>query len=401
MAIFQKVRIKDIGRVVTGKTPPTEKLEYFDGIFPFITPSDIPNYKIRSSNRVERTLTDAWRNKAINYLLPRNSICYVCIGSTVGKSCMTNQESFSNQQINSIICNKEKSNSHFLFYYLKTKLKEIKTIADSSGAGKGIINKTAFENLEVLIPNLSIQNHIASFLSTYDDLIENSGKRGKALEEISQLLYTEWFVKFKFPGYEKVKMVDSGTDYGMVPEGWEVKKLEDVADILFGNNFKSNLFNDANIGVRVVRIRDVLSGVTETFTPEITDQKYLIKKGDLLIGMDGIFHMGMWFMGGCFLNQRVVRIRSKKISAFFIFESIKKQLYYLQKIIVGATVGHLSNGNIRNFKILIPNNQILLNIFQEISDMMINLKLKNQNLLKTRDLLIPQLVTGKRELKYD
>lgn len=273
----------------------------------------------------------------------------------------------------------------------------ISSMVGASGRQRADI-KSMYE-FEVNVADLPIQNHIASVLSTYDDLIENNQKRIKVLEEMANRLYTEWFVKFKFPGYEKSKMIDSGTEFGVIPEGWEVNNLEEVADILFGYNFKSNLFNENNEGVRVVRIRDVLSGDTETCTPEIVDRKYLIKKGDLLIGMDGIFHMNMWFMSGCLLNQRVVRIRSDKLAPSFISESIKRQLYFLQKTIVGATVGHLSNGNIRGFKILVPDIKGLLDSFREITDLVINLKLKNKNLSQIRDLLIPQLVTGKREMK--
>ena len=295
---------------------------------------------------------------------------------------------------------KDRANPDYLHYVAR--LDDLIDTAISSMVGASGRQRADIKSIyefEVNVPDLPIQNRIASVLSTYDDLIENNEKRIKALEEIASRLYTEWFVKFKFPGHEKVQMVDSGTEFGMIPKGWEVKKLKDVADILFGYNFKSNLFNEEGEGVQVVRIRDVLSGDTETFTPQIVDKKYLIKKGDLLIGMDGIFHMSMWFTDGCFLNQRVVRIRSEKLASSLIFESVKKQLYFFQKTIVGATVGHLSNGNIRDFKILVPNTKSVLNSFQEITDLVINLKLRNKNLSLTRDLLIPQLVTGKREVK--
>jgi len=88
------------------------------------------------------------------------------------------------------------------------------------------------ENLQVEVPNLPTQTLIASVLSTYDDLIENNEKRIKTLEEMASRLYTEWFVKFQFPGHEKVKMVDSGTEFGLIPEGWAIKKFYDVVNNL-------------------------------------------------------------------------------------------------------------------------------------------------------------------------
>ncbi len=77
--------------------------------------------------------------------------------------------------------------------------------------------------VEIEIPPLNIQHRIASILSAYDDLIENNTRRIQILEEMAQRIYTEWFVHFRFPGHEKVKMVDS--ELGKIPSGWEVSKL--------------------------------------------------------------------------------------------------------------------------------------------------------------------------------
>ena len=80
------------------------------------------------------------------------------------------------------------------------------------------------DNLKINIPDVRAQSQIASVLSAYDDLIEDNEKRIKILEEMAQLLYIEWFVKFKFPGHEKVKMVDSGNEYGTKRLGRIVRK---------------------------------------------------------------------------------------------------------------------------------------------------------------------------------
>lgn len=84
-------------------------------------------------------------------------------------------------------------------------------------------DKDAISKYGFLLPDIKTQTQIASIISTYDDLIENNEKRIKTLEEMAQRLYTEWFVNFKFPGHEKVKMVDSGTEYGKVPEGGNLR----------------------------------------------------------------------------------------------------------------------------------------------------------------------------------
>lgn len=82
------------------------------------------------------------------------------------------------------------------------------------------------KDFEVELPeSLEEQRRIAGILSEYDDLIENDTKRIRVLESMAEELYKEWFVRFRFPGYESVKMVESGTEFGMIPEGWEVGEI--------------------------------------------------------------------------------------------------------------------------------------------------------------------------------
>lgn len=421
MTTFQKVKLGDVADVIDSRH---ETPSYSQDGYPMVRVTDIkPGYL--NTNSCLKVDADLYNYFSSKHKSNKGDIVFSRVGSEGISSLVNFNKPFCLGQNTAFIIPKNKNN--FLYYWLNSPEGKFQIKTKTTGATQRTISLESIKNLELIIPDLTKQEQISSILTHCDDLIESNEKRIKTLEEMAQLLYIEWFVKYEFPaplrhhgeltsqshpelvsgsnpyiGYKSSggKMVDSGTEYGLIPEGWEVKRLSDVADILFGYSFKSNLFNEDENGMRVVRIRDVLSGDTETSTPEIADKKYLIKKGDLLIGMDGIFHMSMWFADGCFLNQRVVRIRSEKLSASFIFESIQKQLYFFQKTIVGATVGHLSNGNIRDLKILISNNnEMLLDAFQEITDLTINLKLKNQNLSKTRDLLIPQLVTGKIMLK--
>src|SRR5690606_9285965 len=81
------------------------------------------------------------------------------------------------------------------------------------------------------LPPIETQHKIAAILSAYDDLIDNNTRRIQALEQAAHDLYREWFVEFRFPGHESVEMVDSGTDYGMIPQGWEVVIVSDAIEI--------------------------------------------------------------------------------------------------------------------------------------------------------------------------
>lgn len=289
--------------------------------------------------------------------------------------------------------NPNKCNLKFIYYLLKNST-SIKLSSDAAVPG---LNRNYALSREFTIPeDIDEQQKIALILSNYDDIIENNIKRIQLLEKIAKLIYDEWFVKFKFPGHENVKMVNS--ELGKIPEGWEVKSLYDVAEVLFGFALKSKLFCNDNSLKPIVRIRDIPKNKTETYSLEEIDEKYLIQNSDFLIGMDGIFHMCNWSGGNAYLNQRVARLRPlNDASKYYLFHAVKPNIERLNNEIVGTTVQHLSKGDFDRMKLIVPEEKIMRK-FKEIVDPIyfeeIKLRLKNQNLRKTRDLLLPKLISG-------
>lgn len=271
-----------------------------------------------------------------------------------------------------------------------------------SGAALPRIILKDFINFKINIPSLGIQQKIASILSAYDNLIENNNRRIKILEEMAQAIYKEWFVNFRFPGHEKVKMVKS--KLGMIPEGWEVKNLFDIAEVTYGSPFQSKLFTEERDGNKpVIRIRDILNNFTKTYTPESAVEKYIVQNGDILVGMDGDFHMGKWSDGEAYLNQRVARFRPlNNISSYFLFLALRAPIQHFNATIVGTTVAHLGDSHLKSINLLVPDERVL-NITKELLDLIYNLeielKLKNSNLRKTRDLLLPKLISGEIDVE--
>jgi type I restriction enzyme S subunit len=129
-----------------------------------------------------------------------------------------------------VIRSKQDTDQAFLFYFIANQAFIDHASNISSGTRMPRANWKVLEKSKWLFPPFHIQHKIASILSAYDDLIENNNKRIKILEEIAQVIYREWFVNFRFPGHEKVKMVKSRL--GMIPEGWEVKNLEEVTSVI-------------------------------------------------------------------------------------------------------------------------------------------------------------------------
>ena len=197
----------------------------------------------------------------------------------------------------------------FIYYLFNTHWVRDQIQATATGSKVRHTAPSRIEAVTVSLPPLTIQRKIASILSAYDDLIENNRRRIELLEEMARRLYHEWLVDFRFPVHESVPHVES--DLGPVPEGWMWTPLFEAADVTFGFPFKSRLFNSRGEGVPVVRIRDLPGNSTETFTTEVPTGDYVVSDGDVLIGMDGDFHMCVWAAGESLLNQRVCRVRPK------------------------------------------------------------------------------------------
>ncbi len=267
----------------------------------------------------------------------------------------------------------------------------------SLGAAQPALTISKLKNISISLPPLASQQRIAGILSAYDDLIENNNKRIRLLEQMAENLYKEWFVRFRFPGHEHTPM------HNGIPSGWKRVNLFDLAEVVYGYAFKSNRFcNDSSL-TPVVRIRDILDNHTETFTDETCEDKYLIKKNAILVGMDGIFHMCLWNGERAFLNQRVVMLNSKEdtISNYFLFLAIRPQIKYWEQVISGTTVAHLGDKHLKKIKVLIPSKELLNKANKIITEAMdeSNLLLnKNRLLAKQRDLLLPRLMIGKLEV---
>lgn len=264
------------------------------------------------------------------------------------------------------------------------------------GASQPTISLANINKICIPCPDLPTQRRIASILSAYDDLIENNTRRIKILEEMAQMLYQEWFVHFRFPRHENVRMVDS--ELGPIPEGWRAQSLFDVAQVTYGFPFKSKLFVDGGDGRPVIRIRDIKANFSNTRTTEYADPKYVVEDGDLLVGMDGDFHMGKWSGSDAYLNQRVVRFRPKiDISPYFLFLSLQTPIQHFGSTIVGTTVAHLSDRDLRSIQLAVPADDVrakLSLLFDPLFKLEITLRRKNSNLRTTRDLLLPKLIFG-------
>ena len=287
----------------------------------------------------------------------------------------------------------DKVTNEFLYYFMLTDYIRKSMINSMTGAtGRQRVNKDIFKSLELSLPSIEKQKRIADIFSAYDDLIENNQKQIKLLEEAAMRLYKEWFVKLRFPGYENTKIVDG------VPEGWERNKLIEIADIQYGFAFDSSKFNILKKGTPIIRIRNIPSGNTSDYTTEHADEQYLAYNGDIIVGMDGEFHINTWAGDTAYLVQRTCRIKPKNtIMKGYLLQAIYEPIKYFEKTITGATVAHLGKKHIDTITLLTAPEKYYLP-FQYLFDKRQILLKQNVLLQEARDKLLPKLMSGEIEV---
>ena len=263
------------------------------------------------------------------------------------------------------------------------------------GSAQQHFNVGSAKAMRLRLPSRPTQDQIAAILCSLGHLIENNRYRIVLLEQMARAIYTEWFVSFRYPGHEGAALVDS--PLGPIPEGWQIRNLFDVADVAFGFSFKSKYFAPSG-SYGVVRIRDVPAGITRTFTNETPPQRYRIADGDVLIGMDGDFHLRQWTGGEAWLNQRVARLRPLgNLTARHLRLAIEKAIQEWNTAISGTPVAHLGKRHLEQIRVVVPSHDVLATateIFAGIADQQRVLVQSTRQLEAIRDMLLPRLVTG-------
>ncbi len=291
----------------------------------------------------------------------------------------------------------------FLHYYLNQK-KVIKWIYNQAiGATMPNLNTSILRSVPVEYPALPVQRKIAAVLSAYDDLIENNTRRIAILEEMTRLLYREWFVRFRFPGHEHLKLVDS--PLGHIPEGWEVKKFTDLAEVLSGGTPKTKVkeYWDGSIPFFAPKdypgqfyILDTEKRITNLGVKKCNSKFY--EKETVFITARGTVGKVVLTATGMAMNQSCYALLGKNgISQIFIFLLTLQSVEYLKRNTGGATFDTIVVDTFQRFNVVKPPNQLIESFSQltrPVFDYILNLLRRNSKLCTNRNLLLPKLISG-------
>jgi type I restriction enzyme S subunit len=292
---------------------------------------------------------------------------------------------------------------------------------DFSSLNSGSAQQSLNRNYVYMVPvkhfPLPIQRRIAGILSAYDDLIENSQRRIKILEEVARRLYREWFVHFRFPGHEGCRFVES--PLGEIPEGWEVKRLGDVTTkIGSGATPKGGKGAYKTEGIHLIRSLNIydysfqfdnLACIDEDQAAGLDNVR--VQQNDVLLNITGASvarcAMVPSYLLPARVNQHVAIIRADeaKVSPHYLLDAINSD-FHKQKLLSyaqgGATREALTKETISGFEIVVPPTLVMSRYAGVASGIHLHretLTRQIQNLRRTRDLLLPRLLSGQIDVE--
>lgn len=282
---------------------------------------------------------------------------------------------------------------------------------NASGSGQRYtLSNDTIGNIPVLLPSIEEQHTIGKVLADIDRKIELNKQINDNLEAMAKQLYDYWFVQFDFPNEEGKPYKSSGGAMVWneklkreIPEEWNVANVFDELSVQYGFPFSTELFTEEPTSIPVVRIRDILENSVSAYSKEEVDGKYKLQKQDLLVGMDGNFHMNYWNDNVSYLNQRSVRLRAKSKSTVSIMQAKYDIAPYIKAKefrAKGSTVGHLSDKDLKELFVLVSPNADFRNKFDSILAEIIENRCEMIELTKQRDELLPLLMNGQASVNY-
>ena len=292
----------------------------------------------------------------------------------------------------------------YLYYFLKSDLFQKTIKYNNIGAVQKALTIDFLKTVKITLPSLDNQRKLISVLKSIDKKLRINNQINQELEAMAKTLYDYWFVQFDFPDQNGKPYKSSGGRMvyhpGLkreIPEGWGVENLFDIADVQYGYPFSTDYFNSIGEGVPVIRIRDILGNDITNYSTEEVEDKYKINVGDVLIGMDGNFHMNYWIKEDCYLNQRVVKVNSDKLPNMVLKYQIEPFIKLREKSVSRTTVGHLSDKDLKAINVILPRDKYLSSIFEKFESILENIIInqqQNQQLTQLRDWLLPMLMNG-------
>lgn len=388
---WKEVTLSELGTIVGGATPSTKITSFYDGNIPWLTPKDLSVNDNKYIFRGERNITEEGFKSCSCKMLPKGSILFSS-RAPIGYVAIAANDMCTNQGFKSVIPNEE-TDSEFLYYLLKYNKNNI--ASQGSGTTFAEVSGKTMKEIEVVVPKeKDDQRRIASILSSLDRKIELNNKINADLEEMAQAIFKNWFVDFE--PFKDGKFVDS--ELGMIPEGWKVGGLFDIAEIFD----KKRKPLSGNVREKMDKIYPYYGA---TSCMDYVDD-YIFDGIYTLIGEDGsvVKENGLPYMqyvwGKMWVNNHAHILQGKNGYSTEMIHALLS-ITNIKFLVTGAVQAKLSQGNMQKILVAIPPKNVLDEIRPVIDNLYSKIRSlsdENSRLSLLRDTLLPRLMSGELEV---
>jgi type I restriction enzyme, S subunit len=418
---WKRIKVRDLGRIVTGKTPHTSRKDFFGGLIPFLTPTDMPDGQKHVGT--ERTLTDAGLATVKNCLIPKG-VAVSCIGWKMGKSVLIEERTVTNQQINTVVVDESRFDLPFVYYLLSSMRPQIFELG-ATPTRTPIVNKSNFGNIDIAVPALPLQQEISRLGTALDDRITLVRATNATLEAIAQALFKSWFVDFDPVRAKLEGRAPEGMDeataalfpdgfeesaLGLVPRGWRTQSFRETIQIIGGGTPKTSnpdYWNGEIPWFSVVdapAISDVFVLDTEKRITEAGlngSSTKLLTVGTTIISARGT--VGRLALTGrpMAMNQSCYGLRGLAGDSYFTYFSTKRLVEQLKQRAHGSVFDTITQESFAGVLVSLPSEGVIAGFEDSVEALMLRIRenlLQAQTLATLRDTLLPRLISGQLRL---
>ncbi|WP_455653954.1 restriction endonuclease subunit S [Phascolarctobacterium faecium] len=412
---MKEIRLKKItNKIGSGATPTGGKSAYKEEGISLIRRLNVYDYSFSYENLAY--IDEVQAKKLSNVEIHENDILLNITGASVGRCCKVPRQIIParvNQHVSIGRVDNNCANVDYILYYINSQHNKLRFLNIAQGGStREALTKEAIENFIVELPDNNAQDFIANILSSYDNLIENNNRRIAILEEMAQRLYREWFVHFRFPGHENVKMVES--KLGLIPENWHNFKIENIVSFNRGKSYRSSEINVED-GVPFINLKNIRAyggfnkGGTKLFDG-IYKESHKVRPGDIVMAVTDMTQERR-------LVGQVARVPNMKSDyAIISMDLIKLIPFQAQNSVYvysllrysnlsrkiagfanGANVLHLDPELVLQQDFIMPDDDTIKRFTSLVESLYNSVDIceeKNETLRKTRDHLLPRLISG-------
>lgn len=388
--------LDELGTISRGRSRhrPRDAAHLYGGDYPFVQTGDVKHAGLYLT-KYEQTYSEA--GLAQSKLWSEGTLCITIAANIADTSILKIPACFPDSVIG-FIPEEGKSDARFVKYLFDATLKR-KYKAFTQGAAQDNLSQEKLLSLKFLVPDISTQKEIADVLATYDELIENNKRRIELLEESARQLYKEWFVRFRFPGHEHVKIIDG------VPEGWTNGVVSDLGEVITGKTPSTK--SDENFGgaIPFIKTPDMHGNTIVIKTEQClterganTQANKLIPRNSILVSCIGTIGVTSINAFPAHTNQQINSVVPNNTEctyfAFFALAALKARMEAMGG---GATMANVNKAKFSGLPVIIPSTKLLESFHEIVAPIfgqIETLATYSYKLSEARDILLPKLMNG-------